>query len=91
MGSSSSTLGSPGDLLLAMCSTHFLSYRARSVSRLEMVEGCWLSALAKASTSRSDRQSSSGKENWKGAAGVSEGVFPRSFDLTMPLNRLKEI
>ena len=83
MGSSTSTLGSPGDLLLEMCSTHFFSKRARSVSRLEMVEGCWLSALSKASTSRSNKQSSSGKENWRGA-GVSEVAFPRSLDFTRP-------
>jgi hypothetical protein len=54
-----------------------------SVCRLEMVEGCWLSALSKASTSRSNKQSSSGKENWRGA-GVSEVAFPRSLDFTRP-------
>ena len=43
----------------------------------EMVEGCWLSALSKASTSRSNKQSSSGIENWR-RAGVLEVAFPRS-------------
>ena len=49
---------------------------------MEKVEGCWLSALSKASTSRSDKQSSSGKENWRGVEVTA--VFPRSFDFTMP-------